>query len=229
MNIAQSKRALKNLKHKLYLIDTTVFHKISTKSGITLLLGGLLLFTLWICGRYLFVCDLEILAFIGFLWVYFGFFVGIIAILLLILYKLLNLNKNHLPVLPALIIILLNIPCVILISKLQNIIENKVFILFRNESNVDNLNFDFIKSGAQSKLGNLDESESITFNYIPKFRVEDARKYQEPEDLYIKISKENSQTKLLKFSELTYGSCYKVILTENFTLKMQKRIFWEIN
>jgi hypothetical protein len=59
--------------------------------------------------------------------------------------------------------------------------------------------------------------------------VEDGRKYQEAEDLYIKISKSNSQNKLLKFPELAYGSCYEIILTENFTLKIQKRIFWEID
>jgi hypothetical protein len=208
--------------------DSTLFYNLSRNSGKTLLIGGWTIFSIWLVGRYLFVYDLEFLAFIGFLWVYFGFFVGVVAIILLIIYKILNFNSLHFSIGSTLLIILLNIPSVILILKLQNNIQKKSFVLFHNNTKIDELKFNFVRGDSKKYIGELDIGESVMFNYEPKYHIEDARFYQDQEDLRLEIVYETGKIKIMKFPELVSGSCYNIVLTEKFEINMKQRIFFEI-
>ena len=69
---ATLKKAILQIKLMILNFDSTLFYNLSRNSGKTLLIGGWVIFSIWLVGRYLFVYDLEFLAFIGFLWVYFG-------------------------------------------------------------------------------------------------------------------------------------------------------------
>lgn len=208
--------------------DSTILYVLSRKSGKILLIGGWLIFILWVAGRYLLVCDLEILFFIGFLWAYFGFFIGVLAIILLLIYTVLNINKLHFSIISTLLIILMNIPSVILILKLQGKIEKKAFVLFQNNTKIDGLKVDFVRELSKKNIGELDVNESTIFVFEPKYHIDDARRYQDQENLKIEIAFENGLNGFIEFPELERGSCYKIILTEKFELKKKKRIFWEI-
>ena len=71
------KKAVLQMKFMISKFDSTILFHFSRKSGKTLLIGGWLIFFIWLVGRYYFIYNLKILEFIGFLWVYFGFFVGV--------------------------------------------------------------------------------------------------------------------------------------------------------
>ena len=66
------------------------------------------------------------------------------------------------------------------------------------------------------------------FNYEPKYHIDDARFYQDQEDLKLEIAYENGQTEIMKFPELVSGSCYNIALTEKFEINKKERIFFEI-
>lgn len=218
---------LQQIKIWLSNYDSTILFNISRTIGETLLIGGWLIFILWVVGRYLVAYDLEILAFLGLLWVIIGIWVGAIGLILLIIYMLLNIKELHLSILSALFIILLNIPSVFLILKLQGKINKKTFVLFENNSKIDNLKIDFIRESSKIYIGELDTHESNIFNYEPKHRIEDSRLYQEQEILFIEIKSERGN-ELIEFPELANGTCYKINLNEKLEIEKKKRIFWEI-
>ncbi|MBK8347876.1 MAG: hypothetical protein IPL08_09675 [Saprospiraceae bacterium] len=228
MQKATLKKAILQIRLMILNFDSTLFYNLSRNSGKTLLIGGWAIFSIWLVGRYLFVYDLELLAFIGFLWVYFGFFVGVLAIILLIIYIILNFNSLHFSIASTLLIILFNIPSVILILKLHNNIEKKSFVLFHNNTKIDGLKFNFVRGDSKKYIGELDIGESVMFNYEPKYHIDDARFYQDQEDLKLEIAYENGQTEIMKFPELVSGSCYNIALTEKFEINKKERIFFEI-
>jgi hypothetical protein len=217
-------------KFKIWLsdFDSTILFNISRKTGKTLLYGGWLIFILWFSGRYLIAYDLEIFVFIGFLWVYFGFWAGILCLILLFIYSIININKLHLSIISTFIIVLLNIPSLLLILKLERKIEKKVFVKFENKSEIDNLQLNFIREKTKKNLGELDVNESTIFAFEPKYKIEDARIYQENEDIFIEVIYMNKRN-MIEFPELPIGTCYKICLNEKFELEKNERIFWEID
>jgi hypothetical protein len=160
--------------------------------------------------------------------VYFGFFIGVIAIILLLIYALINLKNLHISIASTLLIILINIPSVILISKLHNNIEKKSFVLFHNNSEINGQEFNLIRSSSKKYIGKLDIGESAMFNYEPMYHIDDARYYQDQEDLKLEIIHANGYTQIVKFPTLESGSCYDIVLTEKFSIVKKRRIFFEI-
>lgn len=148
MQKATLKKEILQIRLMILNFDSTLFVQFKSKKWKNVInrwVGNII----WLVGRYLFVYDLQLLAFIGFLWVYFGFFVGVLAIILLIIYIILNFNSLHFSIASTLSTILFNIPSVILILKLHNNIEKKSFVLFHNNTKIDGLKFNFVRGDSK--------------------------------------------------------------------------------
>jgi len=88
-------------------------------SGLIPLIGGWTIFFVWlICATLNIKEGINTLPFIGFYWIIICFFIAIAGLISLVLYSIINRNNLHLEISYALLVILVNIPCVFLIIYL---------------------------------------------------------------------------------------------------------------
>ena len=170
-------------------IKNKVLLKISWHIGLIAFIGGWAIFLIWSGGRYIGAWDFENLVIIGFFWMIGFFWLSLIALILLLIYIVINRENLHLKMLFTGFIILINIPAVLIILPLQGDIENKVFVQLTNQSGIDNIELKLQGNLKEWKLGYLNHGSSKVFNYDPPYWNNDARLYQKPDTLNLILIK----------------------------------------
>jgi hypothetical protein len=200
------------------MIKNKILLQISWYIGFIAFAGGWSIFLIWAGSRYAFALDLENLEFIGFFWIVSFFWLSLIALLLLLIYVLINPKKLHLKMLYTALIILVNIPSVLIIIYWQGHIENKVFVKLENQSKLENIEITLSGTKKTWHIGTIDVGSSEVFNYEPLF-IEKFSSYQLPDTLILTVEHNGSKYKLIDFPPLAMGECKHLILDENLLLK----------
>ncbi len=200
------------------MIKNKILLQISWYIGFIAFVGGWSIFLIWAGARYNFALDLENLEFIGVFWVIIFFWLSLIALLLLLIYVLINRNKLHFNMLFAALIILVNIPSVLIIIDWQGDIENKVFVKLENQSKEEYIEMTLYGTKKTWHIGTIDVGSSKVFNYEPLF-IEKLSSYQLPDTLILAVEHNGSKYKLIDFPPLTMGECKHLILDEHLLLK----------
>jgi len=194
--------------------------KISWYIGLIAFIGGWTIFLTWSGGRYIGAWDYENLEKIGFLWMVGFFWLSLIALILLLIYTLINRKNLHLKMLFTGLIILVNIPSVLIILTLQGDIENKVFVKLMNQSGMDNIELKLHGNLNTWSLGDINQGSSKVFSYDPPYWNNDARLYQKPDTLNL-IMTNDKNIDTVGFPTLSMGECKHLILDENMKIKSQ--------
>lgn len=200
------------------MIKNKILLKISWYIGFIAFVGGWSIFLIWAGARYNFALDLENLEFIGVFWVIIFFWLSLIALLLLLIYVLINRNKLHFNMLFAALIILINFPSVLIIIDWQGDIENKVFVKLENQSKEEYIEMTLYGTKKTWHIGTIDVGSSKVFNYEPLF-IEKLSRYQLPDTLILAVEHNGSKYKLIDFPPLAMGECKHLILDEHLLLK----------
>lgn len=192
--------------------------KISLLSGLIPLLGGCLIFLIWLSGRHFNATDLPELAIAGFFWIIICFFIAIFGLLILGIYTFINRKNLHVGMLITLLVILLNIPSVFLILPVYGKQEKLVFIKLYNETGLDNIEFTLIGKIETLKIGTLNNTDSKIFHYKPTYSFMGERIYQEPDSLRLVLSN-NQVHDTIAFPAFRMGACKHLIVDEELLVK----------
>jgi hypothetical protein len=184
--------------------------KTSLTIGLVALLGGWSIFFIWTGGRYIGAWDFEFLEIIGFFWIAGFFWLSLFALLLLIIYIVLNRKNLHLKMLYLAILILINVPSVFVIIPWQGAIDNKVFVKLTNESQLGDLELKLQGDQESWDLGILKSEGSKVINYDPPYPNIGGRLYQNPDTLILII--QNGQfIDSVGFPTLRMGACRQLV------------------
>lgn len=211
---------------RIFAFDSNVLFRFCKGSGKVFLLGGGIIFLIWVIGRYLFYYDLQLFELIGFIWAYCGFLICSLNIILLLIYSIIHIRKLHFRILSTLFLILLNIPLLIIILTGYSMIEDKTFVVLENNSKLS-IAVQFIQDTSKFNIGNLKPKSSSRFIYQQKFQILDGRKYPQNQKLYLDITYTGGRKKV-EFPQLIDGSCYKIIINQDLKLEMSERIIKDI-
>ena len=186
--------------------------------GLNAFIGGWTIFLTWLGGRYIGAWDFENFELIGFLWMAGFFWLSIIAIILLLIYVVINRRNLHLKMLLTVIMILVNILAVIIILNLQRDIENKVFVKLYNQTGIDLKEIKLYGNLKTWNIGGINQGSSKVLDYEPPYCIMDARLYQKPDTLNLIITYDK-HIDTLGFPTLRMGECRHLVLDENFKIK----------
>lgn len=196
-----------------------ILYKICLLSGILPLIGGWLIFSIWLGARYFYAVDLALLSITGFFWLIICFFVAIVGLILLLFYVIVNARNLHFRMLIAVAVILINIPSVFVILQWTGKEEQRVFIKLLNQSG-NNIEQAIIK-GKKSEpimIGGLTKGESKIFSYKPPYEFMGERVYQLPDSLRLIIFSRQLQD-TVRFPTFGRGACEHLIVDKSLKVK----------
>lgn len=179
------------------------------------------MFLIWAMGRYLFASSLFDFELTMFLWLVIAFFLFVHVFLFYWVYVVTNLKRLDKKVVYTGILVSCYVGSICLIPDLQSKVSDRVFVSITNKTNFEQIDLQLQGKYKTWEIGVVNQDGSNVFNYAPPYLYGDARKYMNPDTLFL-LMRHDQTLDSIAFPNYALGTCVHLTINEQLKL-IEKR------